>query len=230
VPAASPMYGEVSAVRYPISTVLCIAAIGTIAALFVFARPQYYEPHPGKTIDLSGYPAPAHGWTWQDGQPGYRFGEKEQDWNLAQLKPAELAPVRAAAARLGMRNVLPLTVERYGEHRVGMIVAATSRSGRTCLGFVLPERGTSFACPRNAAGFVAVVPNDSGAFLFGIARADVKRVTVRQPGNPAQPVYGGKGAWGTFMVTLAGRGARLDIGGRHLGVSLRRERLLRVAG
>ena len=112
MPAASPMYGEVSAVRYPISTVLCIAAIGTIAALFVFARPQYYEPHPGKTIDLSGYPAPAHGWTWQDGQPGYRFGEKEQDWNLAQLKPAELAPVRAAAARLGMRNVLPLTVER----------------------------------------------------------------------------------------------------------------------
>src|SRR5439155_12703486 len=97
VPAA-PIDAPVTAVRYPASTALCIAAICAIAALLVFARPQYHDPSPGRVIDLSGYPAPARGWTWQDGQPGYRFGQKEQDWNLAQLKPAELAPVRAAAA------------------------------------------------------------------------------------------------------------------------------------
>ena len=128
-----------------------------------------------------------------------------------------------------MHNVLPLEVERYSVHRLGMIVAATSRSGQTCLGFVLPDRGSSFSCPRVAAAFVAVVPNDSGAFLFGIARADVKSLTVGQAGNPPQ-VYGGKGAWGTFTVTLAGKRARLDVGDTHLGVSLTRERLLRVAG
>jgi len=220
----------VPTVRNPISTALCIAAVGVIAALFFFARPQYRDPYPGRTIDLSGYPAPARGWTWQDGQPGYRFGEQEQDWNIAQLKPAELARTRATATRLGMSDLRPLSVERYAKHRLGMIVAATSRSGRTCLGFALPERGTSFVCPRNAAAFVAVVPNESGAFLFGIARADVKRVTVRQPGDPPQPVYGGRGAWGTFIVTLAGERARLDIGGRHVAVALTRERLLRVAG
>ena len=51
------MYAEVSAIRYPISTALCIAAIGAIAALFVLARPQYH-PQSGKTIDLSGYAPP----------------------------------------------------------------------------------------------------------------------------------------------------------------------------
>ena len=224
------MYAAVPVVRNPVSTALCIAAVGVIAALFVFARPQYHDPYPGRTIDLSAYAPPAHRWTWHDGQPGYRFGEREEDWNIARLKPAELAPLRAAAARLGMRNVLPLTVERYARHSLGMIVAATSRSGRTCVGFALPERGSSFACPRDAAAFVAVVPNDSGAFLFGIARADVKRVTVHQPGHPTMQVYGGGGAWGTFTVTLAGERAKLDLGGRRLNVSLRRERLLRVAG
>ena len=47
---------------------------------------------------------------------------------------------------------------------------------------------------------------------------------------PRGGVYGGRGAWGTFIVTLAGERARLDIGGRHVVVALTRERLLRVAG
>jgi hypothetical protein len=205
------MYAEVSAVRYPISTVLCIAAMGTIAALFVFARPQYHETSPGKTIDLSGYAPPSHDWTWQGGQPGFRFGEKEEDWNIAQLRPQELGPLRAAAARAGVvpESVRPLEVERYAPHRLSLIAAGTGSSGGTCLGFALPQSEGSFFCPdrlARKAAFVLTVPYGppDGVFLSGIARADVTSVVVHEAGTPPSRVYSRSesGAWGTFFVTL----------------------------
>ena len=236
------MLSAVSAVRFPISTAICIAAVGAIAALFFFARPQYHDPYPGKTIDLSGYAPPAHDWTWQDGQPGFRFGEKEEDWNITQLRPKELEPLRAAAARAGVapESVLPLEVERYSPHRLSMIAAGTGSTGATCLGFALPRAEGSFFCPdrlARKAAFVLTVPfgRPGGVFLSGIARADVTSVVVHEAGRAPMRVYSRResGAWGTFFVTLGSgpvknavgaviaepRGARLDFfaGGKRLG-------------
>jgi hypothetical protein len=220
-------------VRYPLSSLLIALMLATIAAIFVFARPEYHEPRfPGeRTIDLSAFPAAASGWTWAGGQPGYRFGQREEDWNMSQLKPRELEPLRAVAQRLGMHDVRPLAVERYAPHRLAMIVAATNGASRTCLGFALPERPISFACPHDAAAFVAIVPNPSGAFVFGIVRGEVRSVTVQQPGEPSFGELLGPGAWGTFAVTLAGRQAQLNVGGRQTRLMLAGSpRLLRVAG
>ncbi len=227
------MYAEVSAVRYPISTVICTAAVGVIAALFFFARPEYHNAYPGKTIDLREYAPPAHDWTWQGGQPGFRFGEKEEDWNIAQLRPKELGPLRAAAARAGVvpGSVRPLEVERYAPHRLSLIVSGTGSSGGTCLGFALPRAAVSFLCPdrlAHRAAFVLTVPygRPDGVFLSGIARADVTSVVVHEAGSAPMRVYSRpeSGAWGTFFVTLGSgpvknavgaviaepRGARLD--------------------
>jgi hypothetical protein len=224
---------EVLQLRHPLALMIVAGALAAMAAVFSFIRPQYQAPdYGGRTIDLSGFPPPAHGWTWKDGQPGYRFGVREEDWNMSNLQPSELVPLQRAAQRLGLRDVRPLTAQRYAPHRLGIMVAATNRADQTCLGFALPERAISFACPRDAAAFVAVVPNSTGAFIFGIARADGRSVTVQQAGMPPQATFGGHGNWGVFSVTLGGRQAQLNVGGRRVQLQLDASspQLLRVAG
>jgi hypothetical protein len=226
------MRREVLPLRHPLSSLIVATALAATAAVFMFIRPQYQPPSAGRSIDLSGFARPDHGWTWKDAQPGYRFGVRDDDWNMSNLRPAELAPLQRVAHRLGMRDVRPLTAERYAPHRLGLIVAATNRVGRTCLGFALPERPSSFVCPRDAAAFVAVVPNPSGAFVFGIARADVATVNVQQGGGPPSGVFGINCCWGTFDVTLGGRRAQLNVDSRRVQLQLGAAApyLLRVAG
>lgn len=227
------MRREVLQLRHPLALMIVAGALAAMAAVFSFVRPQYQAPdYGGRTIDLSGFPAPAHGWTWKNGQPGYRFGVREEDWNMSNLRPSELVPLQRVAQRLGMRDVRPLTAQRYAPHRLGIMAAATNRAGKTCLGFALPERPISFACPRDAAAYIAVVPNQTGAFVFGIARADVRSVKVQQAGMARLAVFGGRGNWGVFGITLSGSRAQLNVGGRrvHFRLDASSPRLLRVAG
>jgi len=222
------------ALRHSLAALIVSFALVAIGGVFLFARPHYGDPRSAgaRTIDLTGFARPDQGWSWKRGQPGYRFGVREEDWNQSNLRPAELAAVERVARRLGLRTVRPLIAERYGPHRLGMIVAATGRAGRTCLGFALPERAPWFACPRDAAAFVAVVPNHTGAFMFGIARADVASVNVQQGGRQPAGVFGIDCCWGTFSITLAGRHALMSVGRRRVPLALDAASpyLLRVAG
>jgi hypothetical protein len=199
----------VLALRHPAASLVVALALAVTAGVFAFARPQYHEPRFAgeRTIDLSAFPPAARGWTWAKGRPGYRFGEREQDWNIAQLTPADLA----SADRPGMTDIRPLNVMRLQEGLV-LIVSASDSRGRLCLGFKLPISTPRFFCPPALAAqkaFVLAVPygpSPDGLFLSGIVRADVGAVVWHQLGMTAQRIYAGKrsGAWGTFNLTTAG--------------------------
>ena len=210
--------------RYPVSTAILVAALAATAAVFAFARPQFERPAQGSElrIDLSKYPAAAKGWTWEDGQPGFRFGDEQETWNLSQVKPAELAPARAAARRWGVApaSVRLLTAIRLGPHDLSMIVAGTNAADRTCLGFVRPGEAAEFVCGARLArssAFVLVTtrgPYEFGGrsvhptFLTGIARGDVSRVVVDQPPDWRNAQVFDRagenyGFWGTFELSLS---------------------------
>ena len=124
-------------------------ALAAVATVFVFFRPAYHPKGEGSLIkvDWSLYPPPAGGWTWADGQPGFRFGEHEDQWNFSGVQAAELAPARAAARRWGVApaSVRLLNAVRLGPHDLSMVVAGTNAADRTCIGFVrrTSRRGTS---------------------------------------------------------------------------------------
>jgi hypothetical protein len=207
--------------RYPYSSSVVLAALAATAPVFALARPEYHPPSQGLEVklDLSKYPPATHGWTWEDGQPGFGFGEDDQAWNISQVKPVELAPVRAAARRWGVApgSVRILSAIRLAPGDLSMIVAGTNAADRTCLGFVTPSEAPSFYCPNRLgaqSAFVLVTTRSSyenggqtvrPTFLTGIARGDVTRVVVDQrPDWPNTGIYDRKqgSLWGTFELSL----------------------------
>ena len=60
--------------RYRLSVTIVLGALAATTAAFVFARPQYHDPSPGRAFHLSYAKPPAVGWRWADGTPGFRFG------------------------------------------------------------------------------------------------------------------------------------------------------------
>ena len=85
------------------------AALAAIAVLFVFFRPEFHPKGEDSLlkVDMSRYPAASDGWTWARGQPGFRFGEHEEEWNLSQVQAAEVAPARAAAPAISPSPLPP---------------------------------------------------------------------------------------------------------------------------
>jgi hypothetical protein len=190
------MVGLIS--RHWVPTVIVGAALAATAVVFVFFRPAYHRPSQGDQIkiDMSRYPAPSDGWTWPDGQPGFRFGEHEEEWNdFFQVRAAELAPARAAARRWGVDpgSVRYLDSIRIGPGDLNMIVVGTNAADRTCIGFVSHENPVEYYCPDRLAfqsGLLLLVkgqPFDLNgqtfqpAWLMGVQRADVERIVVDQP-------------------------------------------------
>jgi len=226
-------------VRYPLSSTIVLAAVAAVASVFLFARPQYHPPGQGSEvkIDLSKYPAASDGWAWDGGQPVFRLGEDKNVWNISQVKPAELAPARAAAHRWGVapRSIRLIDAIRLGPHDLSMIVAGTNAADRTCLGFVVPSDAPRFYCGRQLdpdSAFVLVTTRDSYStaegtvhptFLTGIARGDVTRVVVDQrPDWPAAGIYDRKQGsfWGTFELSLSdSRAIRLAFFRRNGGIT-----------
>jgi hypothetical protein len=156
----------------------------------------------------------------------------------------DLAGARAAARREGIdpQTVRVLRASRYAPRGGLVAIVAGSRSGRTCLGFVLPASPVSFTCPQRQVAFVVVTartPSDTKPtwptlksehlfplFLDGVVRGDVTRVVV--VGSVTQEVYArSQYFWGTFTDTpgdgyLVGRvpsrdpwRARIDFYGAH---------------
>jgi hypothetical protein len=227
------MDGVTFVARYPIPICVLLAAFAAIAAVFLFARPQYLPKDEGTEvkIDLSKYPPAADGWRWADGQPGFRFGEDEEAWNVSKVKPAELAAVRPAARRNGVAPSSLRVVDsiRLGPRDLSLLVAGTNAADKTCLSFVAPSK-TSFYCPpklHDQSAFVLVstrpafegdATNAQPTFLTGIVRADVKRVVVDQPQDwPNTGIYDRErgSPWGTFELSLAS--------GRNIDVTILRE-------
>jgi hypothetical protein len=207
--------------RHPISSAVVLCAMAAITGVFLFARPQYHPANQGGLvkIDLTKYPAPAEGWQWTDGQPGFRFGEEEDKWNISQVRPAELAPARAAAGRWGVSpgSVRLLDAIRLAPGDLSMIVAGTDAADHTCIGFVRPSQAPSFSCPGHLgpqSAFVLVTtrgPFEADGrtvhptFLTGVARGDVTRIVVDQPPEWANAgVYDREqgSLWGTFELSL----------------------------
>ena len=228
-----------------LSVSIVLAALLATFGVFLFARPQYRDPNPGSVVSFKRYHAPAHGWTWADGQPGFRFGDNEKDWNLSEVRPEELAGARSAATRAGVdpSSVLPLHAVRLAPHELYALVAGTDVHGGTCLGAMLPQRPVRYFCGpqlRDHVGIVVVAarpPETSRIarrrltafplFLMGATRADVSKVLVSAPGLRPVSFYDRDGGWwGTFDGTPGDAyssnrvpkhpwGARLDFVGDH---------------
>jgi hypothetical protein len=210
--------------RYPVSAaVLATAALAT-AAVFVFARPHYADTRGGTTNDFAKYEAPSSGWTWSHGQPGFRFADPDRSWNLSLLRPSELAPARAAAARFRVDpgSIRPLHALRLSKSDLFALVSGVDSRSHTCIGAVLPHRPATFSCPARLDSTLAFlvtaarpetaskVGNGRGfthygvypLFLMGAVRADVSRVTVASPNRPEASFYSrAAGWWGTFDGT-----------------------------
>ena len=217
--------------RYPISISVVLAALTATAAVFLFARPQYHPKEEGSEIklDLSKYPAAEEGWRWADGQPGFRFGDDEDKWNMSGVKPTELAAVRAVArlngiAPASVRVIDAIRLDRFRD--LSLLVAGTNAADDTCLGFATPSK-TSFYCPPKLGPQSAIVlvttrspfeingQTTYPTFLTGIVRGDVTRVIVNQRDDwPNTGIYSRKlgSPWGTFGLSLSnGRGIDVTV-------------------
>jgi hypothetical protein len=213
----------------PLLGLVCVALLGAAVGVFALAVPRSHGSRQDAVqLDLT-YAVPpvaaggAAGWRWPGGEPGFQFGRDEKSgWNVSKLHPDELVRARAAAERAGVApdSIRVLNVLRTGFDRLMLIVSGTDTAGETCVGVAVPDTPARFYCPRSAgserlgaqAGFVIVDPQfwKMGhrrmvypLFLLGIARGDVTRVTVSQPGYTHTLYRHEAGAWGTFMSSYA---------------------------
>jgi hypothetical protein len=218
--------------RYPFSFAVLFVAFALTGTVFLFLRPEYHDPFPGTTVDLSGYPPAAHGWTWQNGTPGFVVKTGREDWNVSRVRPGELP--RGARLLNALREL----------DGVSLLVAR----GR-CIGAALPSRVAWFCPPQldSDLAFVVVYPMRPYAGthvyslnLLGVARADVKRIVVVNPAklqrvhrdNSVTTRYAARrqtltvrGNWGTWEESVADEYAgapparpwrvRLDFYGAH---------------
>jgi hypothetical protein len=216
--------------RHWVPAAIVGAALAATAVVFMLFRPEFHPKGEDSLVklDLSKYPPASENWVWQHGQPGFRFGDEEDKWNISGLKPAEIAAVGPAAARNGVApsSLRPIESIRLGPGDLSMIVAGTNAADTTCLGIVTPS-STSFFCPpklqdESALVFVTTRPNfESGdqsihpTFINGIVRGDVTRVVVTQSDEwPNGSTYDRElgSLWGTFGLSLSdGRGIDLSV-------------------
>ena len=215
--------------QHRVAVAIVAAAYAAVGAVFLLARPEYHRPAQGKALVFPEAPAPARGWSWLDGTPGFHFGDHGGSWNISRLEPSEVATARKAARSAGVApaslGVLQVSRTRL-KGRPQVLLAGADASGRTCIG-AQPHRGpASFTCPPKLDGKIAIVLAEAsprykdsyGMFLTGVVRADVMRVTVKAPGSSyadargAEPVVRELGAqtvyrrgtpswWGTFVGT-----------------------------
>jgi len=220
-------------VQHRLAVAIVGVAVLATTGVFVFARPEYRPPgsQNGKALVFSDAKPPAHGWDWADGTPGFHFGDHNDEWNISQVRPRELASVRAAARRAGVSvsSLGVLQAMRTQMHvRPSVLVAGADAAGRTCIGAQLHHGAASFVCPPSLDGVVGVVVAEAspasgaghGMFLTGVARADVTRVTVSTPGSTYTDMRSGKPVirpfgpqtayvrahsswWGTLLMTTS---------------------------
>jgi hypothetical protein len=138
--------------HYRASVGAVAVVVVSLAGVFLFARPEYRPTLQGEAISGTAFSAPAAGWTWPDGEPGFRFGEDEAHWNFSRVRPSELAPLRTEAGSAGVNPGLRvLEAQRLGPGDLSAFAAGREQDGRTCIGVQIPERRARFYC-RGAVG------------------------------------------------------------------------------
>src|SRR2546423_2458644 len=156
--------------RYRLSLAIVFGGLAGTMAVFTFARPQYHDPFPGQQFDLSYVERPvaaagAAGWRWPRGTPGFRFGQDEEAWNDAKLRPADLSGARSAAVRAGVApdSLRVLSAQRDRRGDVFAFVAGSDTRGKTCGGTVVPATPVSFSCALDRQGApVVAAPGPPG--------------------------------------------------------------------
>jgi hypothetical protein len=191
-------------------------------------------PHKQPARDASG---PA-GWSWPEGTPGWRPGERIQGYRIAVAQAKELARARASAARAGVDGAGLRVIDAMRATKLLAILAAPAADdpSRTCLAAMLERNGeVEWLCPdrggvgselANSPVLVAAASFDwPGAhgtdkdkhplYLVGVARGDVRRIVLSAPGFESEPIYERGHTWGQFDAawTVIDRSARLSVYG-----------------
>ena len=198
--------------RHPAPVAVAAAALAATAVVFAFFRPTYHPKGEDSLVkvDWSLYPPASTGWTWANGQPGFRFAEQADEWPSTSVTAAELAPALAAARRWGVApaSVRLLAAIRIGVQDLIMLVAGTDAADHTCIGFVTPSEPVEYVCPNRLgpqSAFVLVAHGATGAWVMGISRGDVTRIVVDQPPDwNEQTLFSREQGsfWGTWSVSL----------------------------
>jgi hypothetical protein len=233
-----PIYSRMTfASRHAPALAVVAAAFVAMGAVFLMARPVYHGQH-GTTFRLPKHqPAAdadgARGWSWPEGLPGWKAGERIDGYLVSGVQPVELGAARLSAARFGLDSdgIRVLVSTRANTQGALAIVAAPTleRSPtQTCLGVLLQgDRPVRWRCPTELAADRVLVaaaryswtyrtPHDTRhpLYLVGVARGDVRRV-VLEAGALRETLYTRGSTWGEFSAAVdVGRGARLQLYGR----------------
>lgn len=178
------------------------------------------------------------GWSWPEGTPGWRPGERIQGYPVAGATAKELVRARVSAARAGLEGTGVRVVDAIRATSFGLlaILAAPMADdpARTCLGAMLePNAKVEWLCPgrgrpgsdlgNSPALIVATSLGWPGApgtdrnkhplYLLGVARGDVRRVVLSAPGFESERIYERGHTWGQFdaawMVLDSGASLRI---------------------
>jgi len=210
--------------QHRLAAAIVAAAVAATAAGFVFARPEYRSPSSGRVLAFPEAKAPAHGWTWSGGTPGFRFGQDRDAWNISLLQPAELASARRSAAAAG---VAPLVISASAgtglDALVGRLVdvlaaereAAAGRSGfelfrteRRALSVGRDDDGAWRVTGGSVERWVAMCdlgnPQAVAHLQERLDRAGVERLLSEAGANPGDDVRIGEKAFEWWPSTSQG--------------------------
>jgi hypothetical protein len=218
-------------------TQIAVAGIALAGCALFFVNVQtsakaWRHAHPaapqGKTIEIPAK-QPARdasgsaGWSWPEGTPGWRPGDRVQGFLVAGATQEELVRARASATRAGLEATGVRVVQANRGKGLGLIAILAAPTAddpaRTCLGAMLKAgANVEWLCPlrvgeRSGLGpspalIVAarlVWPGAPGIektqhplYLVGVARGDVRRVVLSAPGIKSDPIYERGHTWGQF--------------------------------
>ena len=182
----------------------------------------------GKTVNIpekqpAQDAAGPDGWSWPEGTPGWRPGERIQGFLITGVTGKELVRARASGTRAGLEGagVRVLDAMRATSFGLLAILAAPTANdpARTCLGAMLKRNANvEWLCPgkgeqgRDLGNSPALIvatsldwPSTPGTdkdkhplYLVGVARGDVRRVVLRAPGFEPERFYERGRTWGQF--------------------------------
>jgi hypothetical protein len=191
------------------------------------------QKEPGR--DASG----AAGWSWLEGTPGWKPGERIDGYPVAGLEPSEIQKAEESARRAGLdgSQIRVLASLRATELLAILAAPAAHDHAQICLGPMLHKNASvRWLCPgEGAAGrqfskaaiLVAAAsfdwPGTPGTsedehpiYLVGVARGDVRRVVVESAGQQPETIYERGRTWGQFDTArmVIDRSVRLSVYGR----------------
>lgn len=148
--------------RHPAPAAICAVAFAITAGVFLFARPQYRQPHQGVSIRIpekrpAQDAAGRQGWIWPDEVPGWEPGYTIKGYPVAGVQSIEADAARLAAAHMGLDagqvRVLVAMHQLPGQgplaiYAAPMAFASSEGKPIVCLGVELPHASaTPWFCP-----------------------------------------------------------------------------------